>query len=141
MEEWAVLTAAAANQRFNACDDSTFAWEAFWPRLAGWYGLEWKGPDSEVTLAEQRTPHNPRGYGPHGAARTRFTFTEWAKRDDVQRAWKSLADQHDLSSKELRDVDRVFGFLDGSISRAGPLMYRSVLQFPPSISRFRADHK
>lgn len=124
MEEWAVLTPAAENQRFNVCDDSTFAWEKFWPRLAGWYGLEWKGPDADATFVERRTPYNPRGYGPHGAARTKFTFTEWAKRDDVQQAWGKLGEEYDLSSKELRDVDRVFGFLDGSISRASTLMFR-----------------
>lgn len=127
MEEWAVLTPAAVNQRFNACDDSSFSWEAFWPRLAGWYGLEWKGPDTEATFAEQRTPYSPRGYGPHGVARVKFTFTEWAKKDNVQQAWKKLADEHGLPSRELQEVDRVFGFLDGSISRAGPLMYRLVI--------------
>ncbi|KAK9419630.1 hypothetical protein SUNI508_07116 [Seiridium unicorne] len=123
MEEWAVLTPAAKNERFNVCDDSTFTWEGFWPRLAGWYGLQWKGPDTEATLVETQARHNPRGYGPRGASRVKFTFTDWAKREDVQQAWKRIAGQHDLSQRELQDIDRVFGFLDGSVSSAGPLMY------------------
>ncbi|ETS78307.1 hypothetical protein PFICI_10369 [Pestalotiopsis fici W106-1] len=122
MEEWAVLTPGAENQRFNACDDSAFTWEGFWPHLAGWYGLEWRGPDDKAEFHEIHTRFNPRGYGPSGVVRTTFTFVEWAKRPEVQKAWKRLAEKHDLSQKELKDVDRVFGFLDGSVSRAGSLM-------------------
>lgn len=127
MEEWAVLTPAAADQRFNVCDDSAFTWEGFWPHLAGWYGLEWRGPDDDgagAGYSEIQTRFVPRGYGPKGTVRTTFTFVDWAKRPDVQKAWARLAAKHDLSQKELRDIDRVFGFLDGSISRAGPLIYR-----------------
>lgn len=126
MEEWAVLTPAAADQRFNVCDDSAFTWEGFWPHLAGWYGLEWRGPDDDgagAGYSEIQTRFVPRGYGPKGTVRTTFTFVDWAKRPDVQKAWARLAAKHDLSQKELRDIDRVFGFLDGSISRAGPLIY------------------
>jgi hypothetical protein len=124
LEEWAVLTPGAENQRFNACDDSAFAWEGFWPRLAGWYGLEWKGPQADADLEERQATYNPRGYGPKGVSRVAFTFVDWAKRSDVQQAWSKLAEKHDLSEKELKDVDRVFGFLDSSASRAGPLMVR-----------------
>ncbi|KAI0129701.1 hypothetical protein BJ170DRAFT_617299 [Xylariales sp. AK1849] len=123
MEEWAVLTPAAENQRFNACDSSSFTWEAFWPRLAGWYGIDWKGPDAEnAAFAESDSPYNPRGYGSLGVSRRRFTFVSWAKRTDVQQAWKELAVEHHLSSTELNNVDRVFSFLDGSTARFGPLI-------------------
>jgi hypothetical protein len=40
-----------------------------------------------------------------------------AKRDDVQKAWSELAKEHGLTQKELIDVDRVFGFLDGTLCR------------------------
>lgn len=43
------------------------------------------------------------------------------KRPEVQDAWKNLAEKHDLRQKELTDTDRVFGFLDGTLARAGPL--------------------
>jgi len=44
LEEWAVLSDRAENQRFNAVDNSGFSPEAFWPKLAGWYGIEWEAP-------------------------------------------------------------------------------------------------
>jgi hypothetical protein len=42
LEEWSVLTEKAADQKFNA-DSSAFAREKFWPRVAGSYGLDWRG--------------------------------------------------------------------------------------------------
>ncbi|KAI1846416.1 hypothetical protein JX265_011905 [Neoarthrinium moseri] len=122
MEEWAVLTPAAENQRFNTSDDSLFTWEGFWPRLAGWYGVDWKGPDPEATYVERQVPHNPRGYGSNATVRQKFSLTEWAKGPEVQEAWEKIADRHDLACRELKDVDRVFAFLDGSTTRAGPLL-------------------
>jgi nucleoside-diphosphate-sugar epimerase len=124
LEEWSVLTPKAENQKFNAWDSSAFTFEAFWPRLAGWYGIEWKGPDENAKLIEKETRFNPRGYGPKGVSRRKFTFVDWAKQDDVQQAWKEIAKQNDLNHKELKDVDRVFGFLDGTVSRSAPLLFR-----------------
>ncbi|EXJ76531.1 uncharacterized protein A1O5_01039 [Cladophialophora psammophila CBS 110553] len=123
MEEWAILTPAAENQKFNACDNSAFTWEAAWPRIAGWYGIEWTGPDENAEHVERETRFNPRGYGGKGVSRRKFTFAEWAKRKDVREAWKEIAEQHQLTQKELRDVDRVFGFLDGTVCRAAPLVF------------------
>jgi len=123
MEEWAVLTPASKNQKFNTCDSSAFAWEGCWPRVAGWYGVEWKGPETEVEYIQRETPHNPRGYGPKGIVRRRFTLADWAKRPEVAKAWKEIAEKNDLAEQELRDVDRVFGFLDGTLCRSAPLNF------------------
>ena len=122
MEEWAVLTDRAANQKFNTFDGASFAYEAFWPRLAGWYGVDWEGPKDDASYSSRESAHIPRGYG--GKSVTRFTMSlvQWAKQDKVQQAWKKLASEHDLSQKELVDIDRVFGFADGSLSRSGALM-------------------
>jgi nucleoside-diphosphate-sugar epimerase len=126
MEEWAVLTPAAADQKFNACDNSAFTWEACWPRVAGWYGIGWIGPepDPEAKYIETKTRFNPRGYGEKGISRRKFTFVDWAKGKDVAAAWKEIADQNGLSPNELKDVDRVFGFLDGMVCRPAPLIFR-----------------
>lgn len=51
-------------------------------------------------------------------------MVEWAKREDVSKAWKELAGKYGLTEKELRDIDRVFGFLDGTLCRASPLNFR-----------------
>jgi nucleoside-diphosphate-sugar epimerase len=124
-EEWAVLTPAANNQRFNTWDDSAFTWEAFWPRLAGWYGVSWGGPDEGAKYIERETRFNPRGYGGKGVSKRRFTFVEWVGRNDVREAWWQIATKNDLAQKDLgeMDVDRVFGFLDGTVCRAAPLIF------------------
>lgn len=48
-------------------------------------------------------------------------MTDWAKQSEVKNAWTELAKEYDLRQKELVDVDRVFGFLDGTLCRGGPL--------------------
>jgi len=123
MEEWAVLDTGAENQKFNACDSSSFAWEGCWPRIAGWYGIEWKGPDPAAKYMEKETRFCPRGYGPKGVTRRKFTLVDWAKQERVRNAWKELAEQHGLTEKEFKDVDRVFGFADGSLCRPAPLLF------------------
>ena len=128
LEEWSVLTEKAENQRFNACDSSAFAWEIFWPRVAGWYGIKWKGPmdvGEEAEWTEVKTPYDPppRGYGGPGKIRFRFRMAQWASRPEVVKAWKELAEKYGLVDKELRDVDRVFGFLDGMINRSATMNF------------------
>ncbi|TKA29767.1 hypothetical protein B0A50_03131 [Salinomyces thailandicus] len=122
MEEWSVLQ-GPSNQKYNTCDDSAFAWEKCWPRVAGWYGLESIGPQDGDEYATNETPYVPRGYGPNGVTRRRFTMAEWAKRDGVRETWKQLAEENGLTQKELVDTDRVFGFLDGTLCRPAPLSF------------------
>lgn len=60
--EWAVLDDDTANEAFNASDGSAFAWEKFWPKFAGQYGVEWKGPVLDenayrvVRMPKEKTP-------------------------------------------------------------------------------------
>lgn len=62
LEEWMVLTPGAANQKFNALDDSAFSWEGLWPKIAEFYGLEWKGPDENAEYTEVPVRYGaPRG--------------------------------------------------------------------------------
>lgn len=93
------------------------------PPVAFRYGLESKGPQDGDEYTETVTPHNPRGYGPKGVTRRKFTVASWAKKDEVKKAWAELAEENDLSQKELVDVDRVFGFLDGTLCRPAPLNF------------------
>ncbi|KAK5127920.1 hypothetical protein LTR85_005037 [Meristemomyces frigidus] len=122
MEEWAVLL-GPPNEKYNTCDSSAFAWEKSWPRIAGWYGIESRGPQEGDSYIETETPYVPRGYGPKGVTRRKFTIASSAKKDEVKTAWKELADEHGLAQKELVDVDRVFGFLDGTLCRPAPLNF------------------
>lgn len=122
MEEWAVLL-GPADQKYNTCDSSAFAWEKCWPRIAGWYGVDWTGPQPDEECSTTETRFIPRGYGPKGVTRRKFTMASWAKKDEVQKAWTELAQEHGLTQKELVDVDRVFGFLDGTLCRHSPLNF------------------
>ncbi|KAI9725917.1 MAG: hypothetical protein M1828_002244 [Chrysothrix sp. TS-e1954] len=125
IEEWMVLTEGAQNQRFNACDGGSFTWESFWPRLAAWYGIESKGPDPKANYTEMPTPYDPppRGYGGPATMRFNFMTAQWAQQPKVAKAWEEIATKHGLRDTQLRDVERVFGFLDGALLMAFPVYY------------------
>ncbi|KAF2141531.1 uncharacterized protein K452DRAFT_228931 [Aplosporella prunicola CBS 121167] len=123
--EWAVLTEDASNEGFNVCDDSAFTWGKFWPKFAGHFDMPYEGPDVNGKFSEAMTPYEPppRGFGPAAVQRSKFTLTEWAKRPEVQKAWRELVENHGLINKEFGDVDRIFGFTDMALSMSYPILY------------------
>lgn len=122
-EEWAALSEGAKNQRLNCCDGSAFTYESLWPKIAGWYGIPWKGPEEEgLTEVEWGYYPTPRGYGPKGKLHFKFSLTKWAKRKEVQQAWVELAAKHGLVYKEIQDIDRNFGFLDWALCQSEPFV-------------------
>ncbi|KAK7552503.1 hypothetical protein IWX49DRAFT_129680 [Phyllosticta citricarpa] len=121
LEEWAVLTEAAKNQAFNAADGSHFSWGQFWPKLAEAFGMEWEGPSldpSQYQVAKLPSEKIPRGYGPQAELHLRFFSVEWAKRPEVQQAWRDIATEHGLVNKELTRVDETFMVLDLTLACA-----------------------
>ena len=50
-------------------------------------------------------------------------MVEWAKREEVQAAWKEMAATHGLSVTEEAELERIFGFLDGTLCRPAPLSF------------------
>lgn len=122
LEEWAVLL-GPAGEMFNAFDGSAFTWEAAWPKVAGWFGLEFRGPRDGDEYGRVETRFNPRGYGGKGVVRSKFSMAEWAKRGEVQKAWKEMAGEFGLSVPDEGELDRIFGFLDGTLCRPAPLLY------------------
>jgi hypothetical protein len=80
-----------------------FAWEKFWPRVAGWYGIKWKGlmDVGEAGWAEVKTLYDPplRGYEGPGKVRFRFRVVQWVSRPEVGKAWKELAEKYGLADK------------------------------------------
>lgn len=120
MEEWAVLNDGAKNERFNTMDGTTFTWGNFWEKLAGWYGIGYERPSMDANVYTEITTRfdpPPRGFGPPGKYRYHFRLVDWAKREDVQRAWMELVKKHGLTCGNLQDMDveRIFGFTDGSL--------------------------
>ncbi|KAF2461897.1 NAD dependent epimerase/dehydratase family protein-like protein [Lineolata rhizophorae] len=126
IEEWAVLTDAAADEAFNAHDGAEFSFSRLWAKMAEWYGTEAKHPDDNAKYMEMKSPYSPppRGYGEPGLTRVSFTLAQWAKQPEVLQAWKEIAKEHDLMDKELHDQDRIFGFADG-VSMRHPLLLSS----------------
>lgn len=129
LSEWAVLTDSAKNESFNAADDCPFTWGKFWPRLAEEFDMPYTRPMPErdpSPYASIELPHDPppRGFGPRGKLRCTFTLTQWAKTSEVQQAWEEIATRHQLRDTELRDVDRIFGFLDMALTGSWSVNFR-----------------
>lgn len=126
-EEWGALL-GSGGQKYNTCDNCAFTWEKAWPRVAGWFGIEAMGPEEGGEGYEEvETRFVPRGYGAKGVTRRKFRMVEWAKREEVRRAWGELVGEYGLKEGLLEDVERVFGFLDGTLCRPAALLFRFVV--------------
>lgn len=127
LAEWAALTENATNKSFNATDDSPFAWGKFWPKYAAHFNMPWEGPEhrQDTEFRTEKTPFDPppRGWGPVGTSRFSFKLTEWAKNPEVTAAWSEIAERNNLRSKDLGDVDRIFGFTDAALLSAWPTIF------------------
>lgn len=55
--------------------------------------------------------------------KVRFTLTEWAKQEEVQKAWRELAEKHDLTLKEIPDPERIMAFTDGALLGGAVISY------------------
>ncbi|KAF1348441.1 NAD dependent epimerase/dehydratase family protein-like protein [Lizonia empirigonia] len=120
MEEWAVLTERAKNEKFNTMDGTTFMWGNHWPKLAKSYGIAYELPsmdESLYTVVQSKYDPPPRGFGPPAKYRIRFRLVDWARQEKVQRAWAELIAKYGLAGGKLEDmdIDRIFGFADGSL--------------------------
>ena len=139
LAEWLVLTNKTKNESFNSSDGSAFTWGKFWPKMAEWFGVEYRHPDtsSDAKYDEEPTPFDPPpgGFGSHAIMRTRFRLAEWAKRPEVSHAWREIAEKHCLIEKELQDPDRVFAFTDNSLMWSWPSNFRyATPRFFPSLT-------
>jgi hypothetical protein len=121
--EWAVLTEEAKNEAFNIVDDSPFSYGKFWPVLAGWYGVGYGTPEEDegsfnvVTMG--RNPP-PRGFGGPGVVKIKFSFEEWAKKDEVKKAWERIQEREGLNKaldpwRERSELVNIFGTVDADL--------------------------
>lgn len=127
LSEYIALTDSAKNRIFNAADDCAFTWGKMWPKVAARFNMPWTGPDLDETAIYHTitipTPP-PRGFGPKGTATFRFSLVEWSKTPDVQEAWTELAEKHGLRKPDVKELDRIFGFLDFTIGMEYPIYMR-----------------
>jgi hypothetical protein len=121
--EWAVLTEGAADQAFNIVDDSPFSYGRFWPKLAGWFGIESSIPEpdeSKYTVITMPRSPAPRGFGPAGKVSITWSFSEWAEREEVKAAWEKLQGREGLRKdldpwRSWEKMQEVWGTLDAEI--------------------------
>ncbi|KAE8454187.1 hypothetical protein EG329_005112 [Mollisiaceae sp. DMI_Dod_QoI] len=121
--EWAVLTDEAKNEAFNIVDDSPFSYGKFWPELAKWYGIGYETPEEdEAKFAVITMPTNPspRGFGGPGIVKVKFSFGEWAGREEVKEAWERIQEREGLRKdldpwKEKSSLVNVFGTVDADL--------------------------
>ncbi|KAM5472880.1 hypothetical protein MauCBS54593_002593 [Microsporum audouinii] len=109
LEEWAVLTPKAANQAFNACDNSAFTWAAFWP-----------------IFASCMSRHQEGKFGPRGTIRLKYALSQWATDPEVQEAWTALSQRYNLQAnpfQSAKDIHRLFSFADSALFMAWPLQF------------------
>ncbi|KAF1956958.1 NAD dependent epimerase/dehydratase family protein-like protein [Byssothecium circinans] len=125
LEEWAVLTPRPRASGLIPWIRRRLLGGGFWPKFAAWYGLEYTRPvmDESVYKHIMTTPYDPppRGFGPPATYRMRFTLVEWARREDVGRAWDEILDKYGERIKGAKrfkdmDVERIFAFADGSLA-------------------------
>lgn len=127
LSEYIALTDRAKNQIFNAADDCAFTWGKTWPKVAARFNIPWTGPDTSenaqfFTMQFPKDP--PRGFGPKGSVSFKFSLTEWARQPEVQKAWDELAQKYDLRKTDVKDIERVFGFLDFTLAMTHSIYLR-----------------
>lgn len=127
LSEYVVLTDSTKNQIFNCVDGCEFTWGKMWPKVAERFNMPWNGPDvSDNAVYQTVTLPNdpPRGFGPKGSVKFRFTLAEWSKRPEVQQAWTELAEKHGLRKPDTKELDRIFGFWDFGLATSYPIVIR-----------------
>ncbi|KAK0312116.1 hypothetical protein LTR01_003030 [Friedmanniomyces endolithicus] len=126
--EWMALSPQTANQMFNVSDDCVFTWGLYWPRLAAQFGVTYTGPETDENAAGWREAAMPAEPPPHGLGkrtvrRFRWSFVEWAKREENVRAWEELTEKHGLTGGEWQDVGAIFGRADAGTSAPDVKLY------------------
>lgn len=121
--EWSVLTDGAANQALNIVDGSSFAWGAFWPIAAKWYGIESGIPEPDeskyLSITMPRNPA-PRGFGPAGVVKVTWNFASWAEKPEVKAAWEKIQAREGLDRsldpwRNDKVLKETFGTFDAEI--------------------------
>jgi nucleoside-diphosphate-sugar epimerase len=130
---WAATEPRAANEAFNVVNGDAESWQNLWPRVASHFGLRVKSDQfanvkdssesSEMKLAEQPpVAEQADSLGLVGLPVTSQSKVEqsidlmkWSQRDDVKKAWASVADKMGLQKEALEKA--TWGFLGFVLGR------------------------
>lgn len=129
---WAALEPKCSNQAFNVANGEAESWQNLFPKLAKRFGCKIppkqfaspadKEASSVVKLAE--TPPiadfpasalGLEGSVHQGAVEQRIDLVKWSQRDDVKKAWESLAEREGLDKSAFEKA--TWGFLGFVLGR------------------------
>lgn len=120
LSEWAILEDKCKNERFNAQDTSPMSWDRFWHECARWFGVTAgvRGPEEDdgkySTMQIPGGADSPMGYGPPSTHRASFSFQDWARKPENQKAWKEIMDKSGgtLTDNPFVDIEANFEMAD-----------------------------
>ncbi|KAI8675660.1 Epimerase domain-containing protein [Fusarium keratoplasticum] len=125
---WAALEPRAANEAFNVVNGDVESWMNLWPRVAKYFGLKVPADQflRDAPLASERPlqPEPPASVlakemglqdrVPQSYIRQRIDLVKWSQTEQVQNAWKKMADREGLDPSALNKASWAFaGFAWG----------------------------
>ncbi|RSL48022.1 hypothetical protein CEP54_013103 [Fusarium duplospermum] len=125
---WAALEPRAANEAFNVVNGDVESWMNLWPRVAKYFGLTVPADQflRDTPLASERPlqPEPPASVlakeiglqdsVPQSYIRQRIDLVKWSQTEQVQNAWKKMADREGLDPSALNKASWAFaGFAWG----------------------------
>ncbi|GAB1311522.1 hypothetical protein MFIFM68171_01732 [Madurella fahalii] len=127
--EWAIREPRAANQAFNVVNGDVQTWQDLWPRLARRFGLRVKtdqfagdsGLASKTRLGAQppisvfAEEAGLRGRIPPSELEQRINLVKWSQQENVQKAWRRLAEREKLQEDALEKG--TWAFIDFVLGR------------------------
>ncbi|KAL9122308.1 MAG: hypothetical protein Q9187_001136 [Circinaria calcarea] len=129
---WAALEPKCSNQAFNVVNGEAESWQNLFPKLAKRFGCKIppkqfaspadKEASSVVRLAEAppiadfpASALGLEGSVHQGAVEQRIDLVKWSQRDDVRKAWESLAEREALDKEAFEKA--TWGFLGFVLGR------------------------
>lgn len=123
LTEWAVLEDKCKDQKFNAQDTAPLSWDRFFNEVARWFGAAKGviGPEKDESkykeIVGKSGKDTPLGYGPPTVHKATFSFVDWAKESENQKAWQEIMARSNgqLTDNPFEDPQENFQMGDGCL--------------------------
>ena len=127
---WAALEPKCSNQAFNVVNGDSESWQNMWPKLArrfhchiprNQFSVHVPDSDSVMNLAKKppfadtAAERGLEGRVKQSAVEQKIDLIRWSQRDDVKKAWQSLAERDGLDKDALGKA--TWGFLGFVLGR------------------------
>ena len=128
LTEWAVLEDKCKDQKFNAQDTAPLSWDRFFNELARWYGAKGViGPEEDESkfksIVGKSGKATPLGYGPPTEHKISYSFIDWAKQPENQKAWQEIMEKSNgqVTDNPFEDPEENFRMGDGCLIQMATL--------------------